>query len=65
MFGEESFKRTQYHDQIKNQYCEDHNIKLIRIPYWDENNIELILSQELHIRNFTKIKYIPSKKFNK
>ena len=32
---EESVKYTQYRDSIKNQYCKEHNIPLIRIPYWD------------------------------
>ena len=40
---EETLKNTQYHDTIKKQYCEDNNIKLIIIPYWDKNNIENIL----------------------
>lgn len=31
--NEENFKKTQKRDQIKNQYCEQHNIKLIRISY--------------------------------
>lgn len=31
--GEERFKDRQINDQIKNQYCKDHDIQLIRIPY--------------------------------
>ena len=34
--GECGFKKRQKHDQIKNQYCKDNNIDLIRIRY-DEN----------------------------
>lgn len=34
-------------DNIKTQYCKDNNIKLIRIPYWDYNNIKDIICQEL------------------
>ena len=41
--GEEEFKNTQLRDKLKNQYCKDNNIKLIRIPYYDFNNIENIL----------------------
>ena len=41
--GEEAFWKTVVNDAIKNAYCEDNNIKLIRIPYWDFNNIEDIL----------------------
>ena len=36
-------------DTIKNIYCQQNNIKLIRIPYWDFNNIEQILKQELNL----------------
>lgn len=31
--GEEEFKITQEHDEIKNKYCKNNNIPLIRIPY--------------------------------
>lgn len=36
-----------YHDSIKTQYCVDNNIKLIRIPYWERNNIEKYLLREI------------------
>ena len=35
-----------YIDNIKTQYCQQNNIKLIRIPYWDFYNIEEILNKE-------------------
>lgn len=38
---ENLFKRNQ-HDQIKNQYCLEHNIPLYRIPYYDLNNINIL-----------------------
>jgi hypothetical protein len=31
-------------DNIKNKYCFDNNIKIIRIPYWDYSKIENILN---------------------
>lgn len=37
--GEEGFKQRQKNDEIKNQYCKDNNIKLIRIPYWDYDKL--------------------------
>ena len=46
---QENFEKTQKHDEIKTQYCIDHNIHLIRIPYWDFDNIEEILKKELNI----------------
>ena len=33
---------TQRRDNIKTQYCKDNNIKLIRIPYFEFENIEQI-----------------------
>lgn len=45
----EHTKMTQYHDQIKNEYCGKNGINLIRIPYWEGHNIEEILTKELHI----------------
>ena len=37
----------QLHDKIKNKYCKENNIKLIRIPYWENDNIELYLWDNL------------------
>lgn len=45
--GYESFIDTKIRDTVKNIYCENNNIKLIRIPYWEFKNIENILDQEL------------------
>lgn len=38
-----------YRDNIKTNFCKNNNIKLIRIPYWEFNNIESILRKELGI----------------
>lgn len=43
--GEEGFKNLQVRDAIKNQFCSDNNIKLIRIKY--DENIEKKLNEEL------------------
>jgi very-short-patch-repair endonuclease len=48
-FGESSFMQTQKHDNIKNEYCKTHNIKLLRIPYWDGSNIKQIIQKQLNI----------------
>lgn len=48
--GEEALKSTQSRDKIKTNYCKEHNIKLIRIPYWEFDNIEEILNRELEVR---------------
>ena len=47
---EKAFNRfvgTKVRDTIKTIYCEENNIKLIRIPYWNFDNIEEILEKEL------------------
>ena len=35
------FNRIQKHDKIKNDYCKNNNIPLVRLPYWELNNITL------------------------
>jgi len=44
---EEQLMKTQERDKIKNQYCKDNDIKLIRIPYWDIDKIDNILEVQL------------------
>ena len=39
--NKEKFEKTRQHDQIKNKYCKEHNIPLIRIPYTILNNLTL------------------------
>ena len=38
------FKIIQEHDEIKNNYCKENNINLLRIPYWETKNIETIIN---------------------
>jgi len=45
--GEEGFRKRQISDLIKNQYCSDNDLQLIRIPYTEFNNIASILSAYL------------------
>ena len=45
--GYDSLAKTQKHDKIKNEYCEKHNIRLIRIPYWEGHNINEILTKTI------------------
>lgn len=46
-WAENQFKHNQLKDKIKNDYCNAKNIRLIRIPYYEFNNIEAILTSEL------------------
>ena len=49
--AQQDHNKTVYHDNIKNKYCHDNNIQLIRIPYWDLENIEQILNDQLGLRD--------------
>ena len=43
------YETTKENDKIKNQYCQSHNIDLLRIPYWEGNNIESIISKRINL----------------
>ncbi|MEB6549073.1 hypothetical protein MXL46_08185 [Heyndrickxia sporothermodurans] len=45
--GVEYYKMNKIRDSIKNDYCKKKNIKLIRIPYTEYDNIEKILAAHL------------------
>ena len=45
--GEKSFVRNKTIDRIKTKYCKINEIKLIRIPYWEQKNIDKILEKEI------------------
>lgn len=42
---------TQKRDRIKDKYCEDNGINLLRIPYWKQKNIDEIISNHLQRLN--------------
>lgn len=48
LYNHMPLEETKRHDSIKNEYCKNKNIKLIRIPYWEKNNIDDILDKQLH-----------------
>lgn len=41
--GEEALKQTQESDAIKTAFCADQGIPLLRIPYWEFDNVEQIV----------------------
>jgi len=45
--GDEYLKYTKKHDTIKTKYCEDNNIKLLRISYNSFDKFEQILQEQL------------------
>lgn len=44
--NQNNWERTQLNDKIKNQYCKDNNIKLIRIPYTDYDKLDITYIKE-------------------
>ena len=53
--GWNTFQKYQYtleHDLLKNQLAQDNNIPLVRIPYWERNNItfEMLFSNKYQIQ---------------
>ena len=45
--SQKEFLKIQERDKIKTQYCLDNNIPLLRIPYWDLENVIEILDKTL------------------
>lgn len=45
--GQEQFEYRQNNDQIKKDYCQQNNIPLLEIPYWEFDNIETIINKHL------------------
>lgn len=37
--GYSGLRKQQFYDMKKREYCKKHNIKLVLIPYWDQQNI--------------------------
>lgn len=48
---EENLKRVQEHDYLKNKYCEENHINLLRIPYWEKSNIDKLINDCLQRLN--------------
>jgi len=48
--GEKQFILQQMYDNIKRKFCLDNGIRLIEISYKDINNIEIILTKELNLK---------------
>ncbi len=50
LMGIDEFAKGYVRDEIKNKYCAENNIYLIRIPYWEKENLEKIILNELNIK---------------
>ena len=51
--GEEKFKIQQEHDKRKREYAKEQQIELLEIWYWDFDNIEEILKNNLKLESVT------------
>lgn len=38
--GMNGLRKQQYNDMLKREYCRVHDIKLVLIPYWDEDRVD-------------------------
>lgn len=47
--GNISYLKTLKHDTMKNEYCLRNNIRLLRIPYWDFDNIQKLIAENLYL----------------
>lgn len=45
--NEEKFRRTQLYDKLKNEYCAEHNIDLLRISFRDKDRMLDIIDKKL------------------
>jgi len=56
VFNNQDFEKTKINDKIKTNFCYNKNIRLIRIPYWDYDNISYIITTNIihdnKIRNY-------------
>ena len=45
--GEEALERQKNNDKIKNDFCENSNIQILRISYLEKNDIEKIIHENI------------------
>lgn len=53
--GEEKFVEMEHRDSIKNKYCKENGIKLIRIPYFQFDKAEEIIIRRLKLNTLDEI----------
>ena len=51
--GLEALKDNKRRDKIKNDYAENNGVTLLRIPYWEEDNLEEIIKSRICINRKT------------
>lgn len=45
----ETYEAALKRDKIKDDYCEKNNLPLIRVPYWERDNIEEYLTEQMRL----------------
>lgn len=55
--GEEAFAELKLNDNFKTEYCYKNNIKLIRIPYTEYNNISNFLKRSMAKNDDNQIRW--------
>ena len=63
VYDKKTLDNTQKRDKIKNNYCQNNHIPLLRIPYWESDNAEHIICNFIKLHK--RIKYVHNNKFNK
>ena len=46
--AQKNLESQQRRDKIKDNYCNDNNLLLLRIPYWDKENISELVTEFLN-----------------
>ena len=49
-YEDQKYDLQTYHDELKNNYAIKHNWKMVRIPYWEFENIENILNKIFNMK---------------
>lgn len=47
-YAKQQYEQGIIRDEIKRKFCKENNIRLIEVPYWEYNNMELFLYNELN-----------------
>lgn len=50
MYEGHDLEKQKRYDKMKDNYCKMNNIELLRIPYWEFDNVENIL--DLYLNNY-------------
>ena len=44
----DAFEITKYRHSLKNHYCKNNNINLLRIPYWEKENYKTLIKNKIN-----------------